>query len=46
MPFKSKSQARKLAMLTAQGKFPKKAFEEWANATKSYKRLPEKLKKK
>jgi len=46
MPFKSKAQARKLAILTAQGKFPKKSFEEWAHATKNFKKLPERKKKK
>lgn len=45
MPFKSKAQAKKLAVLTAQGKFPKAKFEEWANATKNYSRLPERKKK-
>ena len=46
MPFKSQAQARKLAMLTAQGKFPMKAFKEWAHATKNLAKLPEHLKKK
>lgn len=44
MAFKSKAQARKLAVLTALGKFPKEKFEEWASATKNYKRLPERKK--
>lgn len=46
MPFKSKAQARKLAMLAGQGKFPMKSLYEWASATKNFKRLPERLKKK
>lgn len=46
MPFKSQAQARKLAVLTAQGKFPKAKFEEFANATKNFKKLPDRLKKK
>lgn len=46
MPFKSQAQAKKLAILTAQGKFPMKSFREWANATPSLKKLPKKVKKK
>jgi len=45
MPFKSKAQARKLAVMTAKGEFPKKKFEEWANKTKSWEKLPERKKK-
>jgi len=45
MPFKSKAQARKLAVLVGKGEFPKDKFVEWDNATKSWKRLPERKKK-
>ena len=44
-PFRSKAQARKLAVLTAQGKFSQKAFQEWAESTVSWKSLPDKIKK-
>jgi len=46
MPFRSQAQARKLAVLTGQGKVSFKAFKEWANATKDLSKLPERLKKK
>lgn len=46
MAFKSKAQARRLAVMTARGEFPKSKFEEFANATKNYGRLPERKKKK
>jgi len=46
MPFKSKAQARKLAVLTAKGQFSKEKFREWAESTKNFKRLPERKKKK
>jgi len=45
MPFKSKAQARKLAMMTAKGEFPKSKFEEFARSTKNFKKLPERKKK-
>ena len=40
MPFKSKAQIRKLAILTQKGKFPEKTFMEWARNTKNTKKLP------
>lgn len=45
MPFKSKAQVRKLAILAKEGKFPKSKFMEFANAT-TFKGLPYKVKKK
>ena len=45
MPFKSKAQIRKLAVLTKQGKFSKEKFMEFAHATKNAKKLPERVKK-
>jgi len=45
MAFKSKAQALKLATMTAKGEFPKDKFEEWAKATKSWTKLPERKKK-
>lgn len=44
MPFKSKAQARKLAMLVKQGKISQKVFDEFVKATKG-KKLPERAKK-
>lgn len=44
MSFKSQAQAKKIAKLTALGKFPMKVFKEWANATKDLSKLPERKK--
>lgn len=46
MPFKSKAQMRKLAMLMKLGKFSEKKFKEFASKTPSVKNLPEKKRKK
>lgn len=46
MPFKSKAQARKLAVMVGKGEFPMSKFKEFANATKNYDRLPERKRKK
>lgn len=45
MPFKSKAQLRKFALLVKQGKMSKKVFEEWLKETPNIKRLPNKVKK-
>ncbi|MFZ2653581.1 MAG: hypothetical protein WAX69_01575, partial [Victivallales bacterium] len=41
MPFKSKAQLRKFAVLVEQGKMKPKVFKEWLEATPSVKKLPE-----
>lgn len=46
MPFKSKAQVRKFGAMMRRGEISKKKFKEWAHATKSIKRLPERVKKK
>lgn len=46
MPFKSKAQARKFAVMAGKGEISMKTFREWSNATKSYEKLPERKKKK
>ncbi len=43
--FRSQAQARKIAELAGQGKFPVGKFFEWANATKDLSKLPERKKK-
>lgn len=45
MPFKSKKQARKFALLMHQGKISRKTFQEWASHT-NFKKLPLRAKKK
>lgn len=45
-PFKSKSQARKFAVMAGKGEIPMKTFRAWANETKNFERLPEKKRKK
>jgi hypothetical protein len=40
MPFKSKAQIRKFAMLVKQGKISQAKFDEWEAATPSLKKLP------
>ena len=44
MPFKSKAQLRKFAVLVEQGKMKHKVFKEWLEATPSVKKLPERVK--
>ena len=46
MPFSSKAQARKFAVMAGQGKISMKTFREWSNETKNYDKLPEHKKKK
>lgn len=46
MPFKSKAQIGKLAILEKQGKLPKGTVKKWAKETPNIKKLPKKLKKK
>lgn len=46
MPFKSKAQTRKLAVLERQGKVPKGTVHRWAQHTPSMKKLPERARKK
>jgi len=46
MPFKSKAQLRKFAVLVKQGKMSKKTFKEWVAHTHNLKTLPERSKKK
>ena len=43
MPFSSKAQMRKMALLVKQGKLAKAKFDEWAAAT-DMKKLPERIK--
>lgn len=45
MPFKSKAQMAKFAMLEKQGKLPKGTLEEWLAETPNPKKLPEKKRK-
>ena len=45
MPFRSKAQMRKMAMLMKQGKITKEKFDEWAHST-NMKSLPEHVKPK
>jgi hypothetical protein len=45
MPFKSKSQLRKFAILVKQGKMSKKVFKEWLKETPNIKVLPNKVKR-
>ena len=45
MPFKSKAQLKKFAMLEKAGKLPKGTTSQWAHETKNIKRLPEHIKK-
>jgi len=46
MPFKSKAQVGKMAMLEKEGKVKKGTMKEWAAETPNMKKLPKKLKKK
>jgi len=46
MPFKSKAQVGKMAILEKEGKVKKGTFQEFADATPNMKKLPKKLKKK
>ena len=46
MPFKSKKQLKKFAVLEKQGKLPKGTFKEWVKETPNIKRLPTKVKRK
>ncbi len=46
MPFKSKSQLRKFALMLRRGEISKATFDKWVKHTKNIKRLPEKVKKK
>lgn len=43
MPFKSKSQMKKLAMLVEQGKMKKSTFDEFKNSTKDINSLPDRI---
>ena len=45
MPFKSKAQVGKMAILEKEGKVKKGTFKEFAEATPSIKALPNKVKK-
>lgn len=42
MPFKSRAQMRKMALLEKQGKLPKGTVHQWARETPSIKKLPKK----
>ena len=44
MPFKSKAQLRKFAVLVEQGKMKPRVVKEWLEATPSVKKLPERVK--
>ena len=44
MPFKSRAQLRKFAVLVEQGKMKPRVFKEWLKATPSVKKLPERVK--
>jgi len=46
LPFKSKAQMRKFAVLLKEGKISKADFDKWHAETKNPKRLPERVKKK
>jgi hypothetical protein len=46
MPFHSKAQIGKIAVLEKQGKVPKGTFKEFAKKTPKMKKLPKKVKKK
>jgi hypothetical protein len=46
MPFKSKAQVGKIAILEKQGKVKKGTFKEFAKHTKNMKKLPKRVKKK
>lgn len=46
MPFKSKAQVKKFAILEKEGKLPKGTTKKWAAETPSMKKLPKKKKKK
>lgn len=43
MPFKSRAQMRKFSELVKQGKMSQKTFDEWAGATPSTHKLPERV---
>lgn len=43
MPFKSKAQVRKFAELVKQGEMSQAKFDEWAKATPSMDKLPERI---
>lgn len=45
MPFKSRAQVGKMAILQKEGKLKKGTFQEFADATPSIKKLPEHVKK-
>lgn len=46
MPFKSKAQMVKMALLVREGKISQKTFDEFAKHTKNIKALPDKVSKK
>jgi hypothetical protein len=46
MPFKSKKQVAKIAILEKEGKVKKGTMQEWASETPNMKKLPNKVKKK
>ncbi len=46
MPFKSKSQVRKFAMLVKQHKMSQAEFQKWLRETGNIKKLPERVKRK
>lgn len=46
MPFKSKAQVKKMAVLEKEGKVKKGTVHEWAKETPNMKKLPKKVKKK
>lgn len=46
MPFKSKAQVKKFAVLEKQGKLPKGTIKAWAKETPNMKKLPNKKKSK
>lgn len=43
MPFSSKAQIKKLALLVKQGKFPKKKFDQYKKETPDADKLPERI---
>jgi hypothetical protein len=45
MPFKSKAQFRKFQILESQGSIPEGTVEKWVSETKSFKSLPDRVKK-
>lgn len=45
MPYRSKAQVRKFAVLEKQGKLPKGTTKAWAKETPNMKKLPNKVKK-